>query len=101
MYCTNCGKNLVDADKFCSQCGRGVVGGGRPPFARAMANHKIAGVCSGLARHFELDPMVVRLFFVIGIFLHGISIPAYIILWAVMSRDDRPPYPSASTPYAA
>ncbi len=111
MYCTNCGNSLMDSDKYCSQCGKANAPGpgGAPysppgrtaPFARAMATHKIAGVCSGLARYFDINETLMRLIFVLGIFVHGVTLWSYIILWVVMSRDDRPPFTSQSVPRAA
>jgi phage shock protein PspC (stress-responsive transcriptional regulator) len=43
-----------------------------------------AGVCSGLADYFAIDPIVVRLVFVLVAFAGGASVLAYIILWIVM-----------------
>lgn len=44
----------------------------------------IAGVASGLARYFDIDPVIVRLIFVVSIFFNGLGILAYIILWFVV-----------------
>lgn len=44
----------------------------------------IAGVCSGIARYFDIDPVIVRLIFVLSIFFNGLGILAYIILWLVV-----------------
>jgi len=44
----------------------------------------IAGVASGLARYFEIDPVIVRLIFVVSIFFNGLGLLAYIILWLVV-----------------
>lgn len=44
----------------------------------------IAGVASGLAQYFGIDPVIVRLIFVISIFFNGLGILAYIILWLVV-----------------
>ncbi|WP_018075959.1 PspC domain-containing protein [Novosphingobium nitrogenifigens] len=35
-------------------------------FRLDRANGKIMGVCAGIAAHFDIDPMLVRLGFVIG-----------------------------------
>lgn len=35
-------------------------------FRLDKANGKFLGVCSGLANHFGMDPMIVRLIFVLG-----------------------------------
>ncbi len=44
----------------------------------------IAGVASGIARYFDIDPVIVRLIFAVSIFFSGIGIFAYIILWLVV-----------------
>ncbi len=44
----------------------------------------IAGVASGLARYFSIDPVIIRLIFVVLIFVNGIGILAYAILWLVV-----------------
>jgi phage shock protein PspC (stress-responsive transcriptional regulator) len=41
----------------------------------------IGGVCSGLAAYFGLDPVVVRVLFVLLAFANGIGVLAYIVLW--------------------
>ena len=46
---------------------------------------QIAGVCAGLADYFGIDRTVVRIIFVVGIFLpHFPAIIIYGILWAVL-----------------
>jgi phage shock protein C len=47
----------------------------------------IAGVCGGLAKYFDIDPTIVRVLFVISIFLGGGGIIAYIILWIVVPEE--------------
>jgi phage shock protein PspC (stress-responsive transcriptional regulator) len=44
-------------------------------------NQKIGGVCSGLARYFDLDPLLVRVVFVAALLLSGVSLVAYLLLW--------------------
>ncbi|GAA4404539.1 PspC domain-containing protein [Nibrella viscosa] len=45
----------------------------------------IAGVSAGLARYFNVDPTLIRVLFVVGIFLpHFPSILIYIILWIAL-----------------
>lgn len=43
----------------------------------------VAGVCGGLAEHFDVDPLLVRLIFVLLAFTPG-GIPLYLVLWIVM-----------------
>ncbi len=99
MYCTNCGSQMNDADRFCARCGQAAGGpapnasyGPPPPprqrLARDMANKKIAGVCAGFARHMGWDVTIVRVAFLAAILLHGLGVLAYIIAWIAMPRDD-------------
>ena len=44
----------------------------------------IAGVASGIAEYFGIDPVIVRVIFFIGIFINGIGIVAYLILWLIV-----------------
>lgn len=48
---------------------------------RDTDDQKIGGVCSGLARYFDLDPLLVRVAFVVGIFFNGVALIAYPLLW--------------------
>ncbi|AKD05285.1 PspC domain-containing protein [Pontibacter korlensis] len=45
---------------------------------------KLAGVCSGIAKYFGVDVAVIRLLFLVSIFLGGFGILAYIVLWIAM-----------------
>lgn len=47
----------------------------------------IAGVCAGLARHFDTTPTTVRLLAVASCLLPGPQVLAYVVLWAVIPRD--------------
>lgn len=51
---------------------------------RDTDNAIIAGVASGLAQYFDIDPVIVRLIFVVSIFFNGLGILIYIILWFVV-----------------
>lgn len=46
---------------------------------RIRDGRKLAGVCGGLGEYFEIDPTLVRLAWVLLIFLGGSGILAYII----------------------
>lgn len=47
----------------------------------------LGGVCAGLARRFELDPLLVRVLFVVSVLLPGPQILAYLALWIVMPDE--------------
>ncbi len=44
----------------------------------------IAGVCGGIAEYFNVDPVMVRILFIIAIFGLGISLWVYPLLWIVI-----------------
>lgn len=48
----------------------------------------IAGVASGIAQYFNIDPVIVRILFVISIFFGGFGIISYLILWFVVPPAD-------------
>lgn len=54
---------------------------------RSRNDKYIAGVCGGLAKYFNVDPVVVRIIAVLSVFLHGIGLIAYIIAWIVVPLE--------------
>jgi phage shock protein PspC (stress-responsive transcriptional regulator) len=52
-------------------------------FYRDTENKALFGVAGGLASYFNIDRSIVRLAFFIGIFMGGLGILLYFILWAV------------------
>lgn len=48
---------------------------------RDTDHQKIGGVCSGLARYFDLDPLLVRVAFVAALVFSGVSLIVYVLLW--------------------
>src|SRR5713226_5778608 len=105
MTCPNCQKDIMAGSAYCYSCGAKQPGSGpatAPPPApapkklmRSITDKKIAGVCSGLAEYFDVDPMVVRLVWVLLFIFAGAEFLAYIILWIVL------PVAPASTPASA
>ncbi|MQA83287.1 MAG: PspC domain-containing protein [Streptosporangiales bacterium] len=58
---------------------------GRPPGLRRQAEGRLlAGVCRGLAEHLGLDPLVVRLVFVVLTVANGVGIPVYLAFWVLV-----------------
>ena len=51
---------------------------------RSSLDKKIAGVCGGLARYFDIDATLVRVIFVLLTLFSGGGLILYIILWLVM-----------------
>ncbi len=54
---------------------------------RSRKNSVIAGVCGGIAEHFDIDPTLVRIVAVISIFINGIGLIAYIIGWIFIPQN--------------
>ena len=54
---------------------------------RDKTDSKIAGVCSGIGDYFEIDPVIIRLIFLLGFFLGGGFI-VYIIGWIIIPIQD-------------
>ena len=57
---------------------------------RSRQHRMIGGVCGGIAERFGWDPTLVRLVFVLSIFLPGPQILAYLILWLVIPLEPLP-----------
>jgi len=52
------------------------------------SNNKIlAGVCSGLANYYNIDPTIVRIIFLVAFFGFGVGPLIYLILWLVMPQS--------------
>lgn len=54
---------------------------------RVRSGRKIAGVCGGLAKYFDIDPTVVRIIFLILLFIGGGGFLIYLIIWICAPED--------------
>lgn len=52
-------------------------------------NRKIAGVCGGIVEYFGIDPVLVRILWLVFIFLDGFGLLAYIVAWIAIPRRSR------------
>ena len=112
MFCTQCGTQIDNSSRFCSNCGKPTSPDVAPahdfavpppplPFAeppaaayetkklrRIMSEKKIAGVCAGYAEYFGIDITLMRLSWV-GLLLipPNIGIIAYFVSWAVLPKE--------------
>ncbi len=94
MYCTNCGKNIGEDPIYCQYCGIRVAPLPpvvKRPFARFRADKKIAGVCAGVARYFDLDANLVRAIWLFCVLFAGTGLLVYLVLWIVMPLDPETP----------
>ena len=54
---------------------------------RNKKEYKIAGICSGIGDYFDIDPVIIRLIFLLGLLLGGGFI-VYIIAWIIIPVKD-------------
>ena len=54
---------------------------------RSRRQRVLAGVAGGIAQYFNIDPVLVRVLFVIITIMHGFGILLYIILWIVVPEE--------------
>ncbi len=54
---------------------------------RSTSDRMIAGVASGIAAMLKVDPVVVRLIFVVLALLNGSGIFLYMVLWLLIPAD--------------
>lgn len=48
---------------------------------RSVSDKKIAGVCGGLAKYFNVDPTVIRILALVALLCASVGFWAYIIVW--------------------
>ncbi len=90
MYCNACGKAIAEDGQFCSYCGN-VVGIAPTPkkLTRSRADRKFAGVCAGLAQHFDLDATLVRILCIFLTLATGLcpGVVTYLLAWILVPAE--------------
>jgi phage shock protein C len=104
MYCTKCGVELGEQDRFCPRCGQptpaGMAGGVGPHHSTLLLdkkNKKIAGVCAGFARYFGIDIVLMRVIWLGLALCTGVGFIAYLAAWIIVPSDSGYPAPSIAT----
>jgi phage shock protein PspC (stress-responsive transcriptional regulator) len=54
---------------------------------RSSKDKMLGGVAAGLAEYFSIDPTLVRILFVVTLFLGGTGILAYIVMWIIVPEE--------------
>ncbi|MDN5359888.1 MAG: phage shock protein [Thermotogaceae bacterium] len=54
---------------------------------RSRDDRVIAGVCSGLGKYLDVDPVIIRLIWAATIFLAGAGIFLYIVAWIIIPEE--------------
>ncbi|QDZ16271.1 PspC domain-containing protein [Humibacter ginsenosidimutans] len=58
---------------------------------RPLEGRVIAGVCAGLARRFGIQPLTMRVLFLLSCLLPGPQFVAYLVLWIIIPAEHRRP----------
>ena len=54
---------------------------------RTVADRKVAGVAGGIARHLDIDPLILRVAFVVLAFFGGAGIILYVACWLLVPEE--------------
>jgi phage shock protein PspC (stress-responsive transcriptional regulator) len=106
MTCKHCQREVPDQSNFCNSCGgmqQTSVSRGYKRLMRSATDRKIAGVCGGIAEYFEIDSTVVRLVWLVLLFIPVPIVPsivAYIVAWLVMPQAPVPVAVATAPPVA-
>ena len=81
-------------------------GAPQPPVAprrikRSRDDRMLGGVCGGIARHFDVDPVIVRIATVALVCVVGVGAIPYLAAWILMPLEDRPAATMPSAPRPA
>lgn len=55
---------------------------------RSVADRRVAGVAGGLARHLDVDPILIRVALVVAVFFGGAGLLAYAGAWILVPDED-------------
>jgi phage shock protein C len=100
MTCKHCQREVPDYWNFCNFCGgmqQTASSRGYKRLMRSSTDRKVAGVCGGIAEYLEIDSTVVRLVWLVLLFVPVPIVPAiiaYFVAWLVMPQA---PIPVAAT----
>jgi phage shock protein C len=54
---------------------------------RSRTNRKLAGICGGLGRYFNVDATLLRVLFVLLAVLGGSGLVLYLVLWIIIPSE--------------
>ena len=66
---------------------------------RSRSERVIAGVCGGIGRYLGVDPMLLRIAFIVLALANGLGVIAYVVAWVAIP-EERPGQPLAAAPEA-
>ncbi len=56
---------------------------------RSETDRKIFGVCGGLGEYFDIDPVILRVIFIVLFFVGGLGLLVYIVMWIAVHPKSR------------
>ena len=54
---------------------------------RSKYDRVLGGVCTGLGKYFNIDPVLVRVVWVVSFFAAGVGFLAYLIAWIIIPEE--------------
>lgn len=54
---------------------------------RSRYDKAIAGICAGLGKYFQIDPIIIRLGFIFLALAGGPGVIIYVIMWVVVPEE--------------
>lgn len=63
------------------------ISGSTKRLYRSGRDRVLGGVCGGIGEYFDVDPVLVRLAWILFSILYGAGVLAYIIAWIILPRN--------------
>ena len=92
MACVRCGREITTDAAYCQHCGADQRAGSDPAsrtrfLRRSVSDRQIAGVCGGIAGYFSIDPVFVRVAWIVMSIVPGalvLGVLAYLAAWLII-----------------
>ena len=94
MTCKHCHRDIPDEASYCLFCGRrqGISETLFPKaLRRSRVDRKLAGICGGIARYLDTDPVFIRVAWVILSIFPGtilLGVLAYVVAWIIVPEAE-------------
>jgi phage shock protein PspC (stress-responsive transcriptional regulator) len=54
---------------------------------RSKIDRVLGGVCGGIGKYFNIDPVLVRVLWAVSFFMGGVGFLAYIVAWIIIPEE--------------